>query len=81
MKVSNETQKTLYGLGIIATGFAVKKIAEKTWQVTKGSNPPEDPSKSSTSTKDMLLWTVGVAVLGGIGQVFYKKWVPNPANN
>lgn len=81
MKISKDTQKMLYGVGIIATGFAVKKIAEKSWKAAKGSNPPEDPSKENTSTKDVLLWTVGVAVLGGLGKVFYKKLVPNPANN
>lgn len=79
MNISNETQKMLYGLGVIATGFAVKKIAEQTWKATKGTNPPEDQTKATTSTKDMILWTVGVAVLGGLGKVFYKKFVPTPS--
>lgn len=80
MELSNNVKNILYGAGVMATGLVAKEIATKSWKATKGSNPPEDPSQPDTSTRDVLLWTVGLAIIGGLAKVFYKKWVPNPKN-
>ena len=78
MELSKNSKLALYTAGSVATGLIVKEIARKSWVAAKGKTPPSDTSNANTSTKDMVMWTVGLAVLGGLGKVFYKKFIPRP---
>ena len=77
MALSENTKTILYIAGSSLTGLLVKKLADESYKATKGKTPP-DPSDKGESTMKAVVWTIGLAILTGLGQAVYKKLVPKP---
>lgn len=71
----------LYTTGSILAGMVIKELITKGWEVTNGSKPPKHMDDENASAREVLMWTVGLSVISGLGKLAYESIVSNPQQN
>lgn len=67
-----------YAMGSVITGVLLRQLLNAGYQLTKGSRPPEDPTRFNTSGREALLWTLVLSLVSGLGKLAYKTIFTEP---
>ncbi|MEM9855724.1 MAG: DUF4235 domain-containing protein [Bacteroidota bacterium] len=70
---STDKKLLLYGLGSVLIGTVIRSAARRIWLATQHTPPPEDLSDPEVDSKQAIAWTVGLALLSGLGKLMYRS--------
>lgn len=57
----------------LGSAMLARKALNKTWRITAGAEPPENPAASDVRWREALIWTAASAGVAGLARLVAKR--------